>query len=256
MALHAIRRGLSTPIHGIVLGRTIGEHRLEVTDAIPVCHEVPTKPIVDMALRLTDAYLQLKQQQQQQANSDEALKNVRIIGWYTANSSAVMAATDASIEEMPNVSACRITSSLSENNASEDGNDDFVLVLVSSSGLVDAIRGEEKSNDPSLSSLCKVFEKNSKSRTFTQRVDSSRIDNGDSDAKSVSELLSKALESFSHFSSDYDDNVAGGSSSKSIPIYDFVDHLTNFGTSVNLAPRDWIENHSVKEIVLGHCKDK
>ena len=67
MALHATKYGYSTPIHGIVLGKSSNSDddgsSLEVLDVVPVCHEVPTKPIVDMALRLTDAYLQQQQQE-------------------------------------------------------------------------------------------------------------------------------------------------------------------------------------------------
>jgi hypothetical protein len=60
MALHATKHGLSeNQVHGIVLGRTVNSGggdggtsvAVSVTDVVPVCHEAPTKPIVDMALR-------------------------------------------------------------------------------------------------------------------------------------------------------------------------------------------------------------
>eukprot|EP00984_Skeletonema_dohrnii_P022259 scaffold11391_cov88-Skeletonema_dohrnii-CCMP3373.AAC.1 len=90
MALHSAKHGLSNPIHGIVIGKRSGDdnNALEIVDAIPVCHEVPTKPIVDMALRFVDAHLQ------QQGDDD-----LTIIGWYTSNASTLD-------DDTPNLSAC------------------------------------------------------------------------------------------------------------------------------------------------------
>ena len=103
MALHATKHGMSNcQVHGIVLGSTTtttssapsststaSSVSVVVTDVVPVCHEVPTKPIVDSALRLVDAHLRL-------SSTTAATATTRIIGWYTANDN-----TNAEKEEEP-----------------------------------------------------------------------------------------------------------------------------------------------------------
>eukprot|EP00558_Chaetoceros_sp_UNC1202_P011436 CAMPEP_0197237234 /NCGR_PEP_ID=MMETSP1429-20130617/4127_1 /TAXON_ID=49237 /ORGANISM="Chaetoceros sp., Strain UNC1202" /LENGTH=213 /DNA_ID=CAMNT_0042696201 /DNA_START=77 /DNA_END=718 /DNA_ORIENTATION=+ len=71
MMLHASLNS-RTPIHGILLSSPqTSSNETVVSDALPVCHSTPTKPILDMALRLADAY----------CNDND----VQIVGWYTAN---------------------------------------------------------------------------------------------------------------------------------------------------------------------------
>ncbi|KAK1749130.1 MPN domain-containing protein [Skeletonema marinoi] len=200
MALHSAKHGLSNPIHGIVIGKRSGDDNnvLEIVDAIPVCHEVPTKPIVDMALRLVDAHLQ------QQGGDD-----LTIIGWYTSNASTLD-------DDTPNLSACRIASSMSDN--CQDGGDNFILVLVTTSGLLAAV---SKDSDSSLS-LCRVFQKDTKTKTFSSEVNSSFV----TQENDTSYIISKAL-------------------SKEMPIYDFVDHISNYG-SEDWNNMDWIKNGAIK----------
>mmetsp|Transcript_10619 Transcript_10619/g.21217 ORF Transcript_10619/g.21217 Transcript_10619/m.21217 type:complete len:220 (+) Transcript_10619:145-804(+) len=201
MALHSAKHGLSNPIHGIVIGKRSGDDNnvLEIVDAIPVCHEVPTKPIVDMALRLVDAHLQ------QQGGDD-----LTIIGWYTSNASTLD-------DDTPNLSACRIASSMSDN--CHDGGDNFMLVLVTTSGLLAAV---SKDSDSSLSPLCRVFQKDTKTKTFSSEVNSSFV----TQENDTSYIISKAL-------------------SKEMPIYDFVDHISNYG-SEDWNNMDWIKNGAIK----------
>ena len=216
MALHAAKHGFSNPIHGIVLGKSKGDGSVEVVDVVPVCHEVPTKPIVDMALRLADAHLQ-------QQND-----GARIVGWYTANANAASAD-----EEMPNASACRIASSVAGNaNDDDGGSEDFFLILVSTAGIT------ERTTMP----ICSVFEKD-KSRTFTQKVDGSRIINTGGDGASLDKVISGAIDQLS--SSDYECDAAGGGAKGSLSIHDYVDHLENCGEG------NWIENGMVNDFVVG-----
>lgn len=204
MALHSAKHGFSNPIHGIVLGKKSGDDDdlLEIVDVIPVCHEVPTKPIVDMALRLADAHLQ---QQQQGTDNDN---NLTIIGWYTSNAST-------SDDETPNSSACRIAASMSDNG---DEGDNFILVLVTTSGILAAVSKDSSSD----SSLCRVFQKDIKTKTFSQEVDSSLI----LQENETSYIISKAM-------------------SKEMPIYDFVDHMSNYGSD-EWKNMDWITNGAIK----------
>lgn len=104
LALHSTRHPFST-IHGLLIGYR-DDGGIEITDAIPVCHEVPTKPVVDMALRLVDIHLQ----QQQSAD-----KQGEIMGWYTSNVSG---------GEIPNVPALKIASVLEQQQSG------MILILV------------------------------------------------------------------------------------------------------------------------------
>mmetsp|Transcript_31864 Transcript_31864/g.66978 ORF Transcript_31864/g.66978 Transcript_31864/m.66978 type:complete len:269 (+) Transcript_31864:120-926(+) len=248
MALHASKHGFSNPIHGIVLGKqsnannSDGASSLQVVNVVPVCHEVPTKPIVDMALRLTDAYLQQEQNKQK-------MEGVRVVGWYTANANAPSKDNDQD-DELPNTSACRIVSSLAENAAVGDdngnGDEQFVLLLVSTSRLVDSTQNEYALP------ICTVFEKD-KSRTFTQRVGKERIsvisttiDGNNAGDDLAGEVLSEAMEQqqLLSFSENGGDAAAGVGGGGNIAIYDYVDHLMDCGRG------DWIENGVVDKFVL------
>ncbi|KAL7500671.1 hypothetical protein ACHAWT_008526 [Skeletonema menzelii] len=200
MALHSAKHGFSSPIHGIVIGKKSGgSDVLEIVDTIPVCHEVPTKPIVDMALRLVDAHLQ------QQGGDD-----LTIIGWYTSNASTLD-------DEAPNPSACRIASSMSEN--CQEGGDNFILVMITTSGLLAAV---SKDSDSSLSPLCRVFQRHANTKTFSHEVHSSRI----TQENDTAYIISKAL-------------------SKEMPICDFVDHISHYG-SEDWNKMDWIKNGAIQ----------
>ena len=224
MALHATKYGYSTPIHGIVLGKSSNsddDGSLDVLDVVPVCHEVPTKPIVDMALRLTDAYLQQQQEQ-----------GLKIIGWYTANSNN----NNNSESELPNASACRIASSIAE--IDEDGGDNIVLLLVSTSKLVSSMM-----NGTDNLPICNIYEKSSH-RTFTQQVNEDRIISLDS-LKGGGGKISTAMEQCLSSLGDADAAGGGGSKSSGIALYDYVDHLNDGGRG------DWIVNDTVNKFVSG-----
>lgn len=203
-----------------------------------------------MALRLTDAYLQ---QQQQRGEKRSLVEGVKIIGWYTANANASSVVDE---EELPNTSACRITSSMAENTSDDGNGGEFVLLLVSTSRLVDCVK---KTADASSKSnalpICTVFEKD-KSRTFTQKVDDGRVITTsqiiDGNAAAVDddiagEVISKAMQQIMSECSIHGGDAAGGGgggTKGSIAIYDYVDHLTDCGKG------DWIENGLVNEFVL------
>jgi hypothetical protein len=68
MAMHAARHS-TTVVHGVLIGSSSG-HLIKVTDAIPVCHETPTTPLVETALALVQA----------QTCND----STKIVGWFTA----------------------------------------------------------------------------------------------------------------------------------------------------------------------------
>lgn len=71
--LHATRNSRSC-VHGILIGSSSSE----ITDALPVSHSIPTKPIIDMALQFADAYCE-------EFNSNSEGKSIGIVGWYVGN---------------------------------------------------------------------------------------------------------------------------------------------------------------------------
>lgn len=75
--LHAVRHSY-TSIHGILIGYINGDS-IQVNDVLPVCHSSPTKPILDMALRIANAYAI-----DSGVKADES-RQQQIVGWYTAN---------------------------------------------------------------------------------------------------------------------------------------------------------------------------
>lgn len=193
MALHSARHGFS-PIHGILIGHR-SRSSLEVTDAIPVCHEVPTRPVVNTSLRLVDIHLKDGEN--------------KIIGWYTANSNG---------GDEPNIPALRVVNSMAEQCEEQ-----LILVLVSA--------------EPE-GSLCTVFE-GGKGKTFTQRVESSRIQSGD---LNVRDAINRGIKDMSHFSSGFGEK-------NGLTIYDYVDHVTEYEKKGGLDEKNWIENRSVVDFV-------
>lgn len=71
MAAHAASHPTSA-VHGILIGSRKGD-KVIVADAFPVCHENPTKPLVETALSLTQSILE-----------DNNKDNHAIVGWFTA----------------------------------------------------------------------------------------------------------------------------------------------------------------------------
>mmetsp|Transcript_28011 Transcript_28011/g.56734 ORF Transcript_28011/g.56734 Transcript_28011/m.56734 type:complete len:232 (+) Transcript_28011:159-854(+) len=76
MILHACRNPHSQ-VHGVLIGsfdkQATGGPVLHLSDAIPIFHSSPTKPILDTALRLIEAHI------------DGSPGAVGIMGWYSAN---------------------------------------------------------------------------------------------------------------------------------------------------------------------------
>lgn len=68
MLLHAAQHS-SSVVHGVLVGSHSGG-KIHVTDAIPVCHETPTKTVVDTSLALLQAR--------------HVTDSVKIVGWFTA----------------------------------------------------------------------------------------------------------------------------------------------------------------------------
>ena len=121
MMAHAIRNSHSV-VHGILLGK-YGEE-LIISDVLPVCHSTPTKPILDMSLRLAEAYCL--------ANDDN--ENLEIIGWYTA--------PEKQVDESPGPVALKIIRSIASNSESKEP----VLICITNNDVENFLK-IEKPND-------------------------------------------------------------------------------------------------------------
>jgi hypothetical protein len=70
MVSHATSHSTSS-VHGVLVGQADGKV-LKVTDAYPICHETPTKVLVETSLALV------------QSSLEEKKSSNTIVGWYTA----------------------------------------------------------------------------------------------------------------------------------------------------------------------------
>jgi len=121
MMVHAIRNPHKV-VHGILIGTfKTGGATLTISDVLPVCHSHPTKPILDMSLRLAEAYCV--------TNED----GEGIVGWYTA--------PEKQADELPGPVALKIVSSIANNTENEP-----VLVSIINKSLENFLE-EEKASD-------------------------------------------------------------------------------------------------------------
>lgn len=111
MLLHAAKHG-TTCVHGILVG-SFSAGTVRVTSAVPVCHEAPTKPLVDTSLALVDGV---------------------VVGWYTA--------PERLQDTRPGAPALRIAASLANNTQGEP-----VLLVLQNQAMADCLSGETATTD-------------------------------------------------------------------------------------------------------------
>lgn len=109
MLLHAAKHGTSS-VHGILVG-SFGGGSVRVTSAVPVCHEAPTKPLVDTSLSLVEGI---------------------VVGWYTS--------PELFQEERPGAPALRIAASLAASSA--DG--EPILIVLQNQAVAECLQGDSK----------------------------------------------------------------------------------------------------------------
>ena len=115
MLLHSAKHG-TTSVHGILIG-TFSPDAVKVTSAIPVCHEAPTKPLIDTALSLVEG---------------------GVVGWYTA--------PERLEDERPGAPALRIVASLAASNTLGEP----VLIVLQNQAVVDCLTGKDATSDASV----------------------------------------------------------------------------------------------------------
>ena len=113
------------PVHGILVGEENGQESIYICDVLPVCHSSPTKPVLDMGLRLAEVHLKGEKR--------------FFAGWYTSNERL----DDMEIK----TSAYRIMDAIYEK---EDHSTDLVLAFLSGTGFASVIKGPIESNESGL----------------------------------------------------------------------------------------------------------
>jgi hypothetical protein len=202
-------------IHGILLGKfSEGSEgpTLTICDSIPVCHSSPTKPIVDMAMRLIEAHL----------DSVGVAMNpsTHIVGWYTAN--------ERNDDETPGHAALKITSTLSDyftNDPSSSSNHELVLVSLMPKGLKHALTRskENEVDDP----LFKIYGKDASRKQWLREYSTNRIFCASNRAQ-ISALSSS-------------------SQSSTFDFFDFESHLS--GGIAHVEITDWIHNAKFAKLI-------
>mmetsp|Transcript_29977 Transcript_29977/g.30465 ORF Transcript_29977/g.30465 Transcript_29977/m.30465 type:complete len:219 (-) Transcript_29977:1721-2377(-) len=97
----------TTTVHGVLIGnRSKSNNKVDVTDAFPICHENPTRPLVETALALVQSNLE-----------EEETNNKYIVGWFTA--------PELLYETKPGPVALRIVASLAAASSSRNDPSSF-----------------------------------------------------------------------------------------------------------------------------------
>jgi hypothetical protein len=122
MAAHAASHPTSA-VHGILIGSRKGD-TVTVADAFPVCHENPTKPLVETALALTQSILE----------DNKGSNNHAIVGWFTA--------PELLHETKPGPVALRIVANL----AAAMGDEEPVLLVLNNESIVELLIADENEN--------------------------------------------------------------------------------------------------------------
>ena len=228
MILHAVRHPRSS-IHGILIGRFLSEGPvLIIEDALPVCHSPPTKPILDIALRLAEAYTESSFNESGTSSGSD----LGIVGWYTAN--------ERLGDDAPAQAALKVVGSIGAVLAASSNDHEHsepVLIVVTSLGLATLfgsteeieISTTESDNKHCLNAL-QIYERDSK-KHWLREIPMDSISSSKSDWSSSTDFLLEICRE----------------DSKTLPFFDFEDHLE--GGVELIGERDWIRNTKVAKYV-------
>jgi hypothetical protein len=132
MALHAAQHSTSA-VHGLLIGSR-SENKIQVSGAFPVCHETPTKLLVETALALVQSTMH---------NDNDKSASASIVGWFTA--------PEMLADNKPGPVALRIAA-----NLATDSNEPVLLVLRNEI-IGQLINGEETSASAAIQAFGKNF---------------------------------------------------------------------------------------------------
>jgi len=239
MILHAIRHANSN-IHGILIGSIVDTAgtttgtTLEISNALPVFHSTPTKPLLEMALRLAESYCY--------SSSSDTNTKQQIVGWYTGN--------ERNNDTTPNQAALKIMRSIASqwslNSELLDKGDEMVepvLGFISFDGLSSLLSTTKEGNgDDDNAAVCGLhwYGSDSKHHWLESYPSSNIITPSSSSFSNMTELIQQAISASL-------DNRKG---CQDVLVYDFEDHLEGNDASQN----DWIRNECVTKFVQEYTK--
>jgi len=111
----------TTTVHGVLIGNR-KSNKVDVTDAFPICHENPTRPLVETALALVQSNL-------------EGETNKYIVGWFTA--------PELLYETKPGPVALRIVASLAASSRGNSSSGEPVLLSLNNETIVNILAEKE-----------------------------------------------------------------------------------------------------------------
>jgi hypothetical protein len=183
MMAHAVKNS-RTVAHGILLGK-FDTNGLTVLDVLPVCHSTPTKPLLDMSLRLAESFCV--------SNEDE--KNSEIVGWYSA--------PELQVQDSPGPVAVKIIRSIAQSLESKEP----ILITISNNEVDSFLKIEKTCDNDNLGFTIYGNDELNKSN---HAYKSENIKTTSGSWKSLNEAsvnvcLDDEVEIF-----DYEDHVSGG----------------------------------------------
>ena len=141
MAAHAASHPTSA-VHGVLIGSRQGNN-VTVSDAFPICHESPTKTLVETALTLVQSNLE---------GSDN--KKDKIVGWFTA--------PELLHDTKPGPVALRIVANLEAAMGGDGSGEQPVLLVLDNESIVNLLAeetGNNKENNAMASKTIQAFGK-------------------------------------------------------------------------------------------------
>lgn len=127
VVLHAVKH-THHQVHGVLLGSfENGGTKVNVEEAVPVCHGAPTKPLLECALSLIES-----------VNKDAV-----VVGWYVS--------PRLHMDERPGPAALKIVSVLATNT----NNEEPVLLVLGSGNLGKVQQGDENALEASFKAMGK-----------------------------------------------------------------------------------------------------
>uniref|UniRef100_A0A7S2N5A7 MPN domain-containing protein n=1 Tax=Helicotheca tamesis TaxID=374047 RepID=A0A7S2N5A7_9STRA len=225
MILHAACKA-TQQVHGILIGHFVGAAAanaaptLVIEDVLPVCHEAPTKPIVDTSLRLAGSHC-------------DSLSDSRVVGWYTANERL-------GGDERPGQAALRIAASIGARLLAEGAENPLpahaepVLIMIGNSALAEILGAENGCDASELPNALTVLGRDQR-KHWLRRFPAECVVS-DKDGKSFKTSIDAVRSA-----------VSSSSGLALVPLYDFVDHMEG-GTNAT-GERDWLINPNVARMV-------
>ena len=213
---HAARHS-RTIVNGILIGKFEAD-KVFISDIAPVCHSIPTKPLLDMALRLTEAYC---------VSDDGESDQYEIVGWYTA--------PEKHIDNGPGPVALKIISSMAAtvgggggSNSTTDSKKEPVLVTITNTCLENFYNNDKTSNSDQMGFL--VHGKDEETNHWTKQYEEGNITMSKEASWKSSNIVAVQV-----------------SLEDGLEFYDFEDHVS--GGMEDVKDRDWLRNGSISKSV-------